>query len=163
MENKKHQHKIWIQYHLESDHAVISYGYPDSYPHRLPEQRIDIKLSKLNEDLRRNLCVLHEKVASKIPEPESVRLPHAIIKPEITYGYFTLAALDQDRANELPLCRLYYHEDVKVIPSRVEKFIRITKPEMDEELLSIAKKTSKQLRKLVWEHYKKRFEKYFID
>jgi len=34
---------------------------------------------------------------------------------------------------------------------------------MDEELLSIAKKTSKQLRKLVWEHYKKRFEKYFID
>ena len=163
MNNKKHQHKIWIQYHLEADHAVLSYGYHESGPHQLPEQRIEMKISELDNDLRQGLNFIHDEVVSKIPEPSIVRLPHVKIKPTISFGYFTLAALDQDRADELPLCRLYYHEDIHEIPSRVEKYIRIKKPEMTDSLLKASLLVSRQLRKIVWLHYKNRFQEHFID
>jgi len=122
-----------------------------------------MKISELDEDLRQGLIFIHDEVVSKIPQPSVVRLPHVKIKPKISFGYFTLAALDQDRVDELPLCRLYYNEDIDEMHSRVEKYIRIKKPEMTDSLLAASVDVSRKLRKIVWQRYKERFQKHFID
>ena len=157
----KHQLDVWVQYHRDTDHGVLSYGYHYSRPHELREQRIDLKLSELPQDLWRDMNRLIESLVSRIPAPPQVRLPHAEIQPQIHLGYFTLAIQDQRRVNELPACRLYYHEVIAELRSNVEKEVRVARPEMTDVELHLARRAGARLRKMAWEHYQNRFGKYF--
>lgn len=159
----KHQLDVWVQYHRDADHGVLSYGYHYSQPHELREQRIDLKLSELPRDLKSDMNALINALLSRVPTPAVVRLPHAEVRPKITLGYFTLAIQDQRRTNELPACRLYYHEVIPELASNIEREVRVPRPEMSNAELHLAKRAAARLRKMAWEHYESRFGKYFRD
>jgi len=56
----------------------------------------------------------------RIPEPVSVRLPHAEIQPTIRPSGLTFVVLDQARATKEPIARLYYYEIVEPLGSNIE-------------------------------------------
>lgn len=157
----RHQLDVWVQYDREADHGVLSYAYHYSRPHELHEQRVDLTLSELPTTLLMDMNWLVDALASQIPTPRTVRLPHAEIQPTIRLGYFTLAIQDQRRAAELPSCRLYYREVVPELTSAVEKEVRITRPGMSPVELRVAMRTGARLRGMAWSHYRDRFKEYF--
>lgn len=122
---------------------------------------MNLKLSELDGDVRSSLEALIESVVARIPPVERVRLPHAKVEPMITFGYFTLAVQDPKRKAELPACRLYYHEEVREIPTKVEKEIRLEREQLDRKQLELARKVASKLKKMAWEDYKRRFGRYF--
>ena len=156
-----HQLNVWFQCHRESDHGVLSYSYPYSGVHEIREQRLELKLSGLEQSILTGLDALIDSVVARIPPPTPVRLPHAGVRPRISFGYFTLAVQDKKRAVELPACRLYYYEEIVEIPSKVEREIRLRRHELDSKQLDLAERVGASLNKMAWQDYERRLGKYF--
>lgn len=156
-----HQLTVWFQCHRESDHGVLSWSYPYSGPHEIGEQRMDLRLTELHERLRSPLDALIDCIAAEIPAPKPARLPHAEVTPIITFGYFTVAVQDKQREAELPACRLYYHEEIREVPTKVEKEIRRRRDKLSERQLDLIQKVASELKKMAWQDYERRFGKHF--
>ncbi len=124
---------------------------------------MDLRLSELSDGLRSALDALIDSIVAAIPAVEPVCLPHAEVEPTITFGYFTLAVQDRTRGAELPAYRLYYHKEIPDIPTKAEKEIRLRRDQFDDKQLDLAQKAARELRKMAWQDYERRFGKYFRD
>lgn len=111
---------------------------------------LNMTLSDLPCDLWRDMHDLIEALVSRIPSVPPARLPPAEIRPQLRLGYFSLAIQDHRRASELLACRLYYYESIPELPSNVEKEVRVTRSEMTDAELHLARRVGARLRKMAW-------------
>ena len=149
----KHQLMVHFDYHPTHKELQIRYSYPFSREHELREQLIRYEESEIPVDLRNWLSCFSQFMADRIPQPETVRLPHAEVRPDISYGYLTVVVQDQSRANKVPLARLYYYEEVKPLSSKIEKQVYSERPNFNLTELDIAKRIREAVRKIAWKAY----------
>ena len=121
--------------------------------HQLREQLTRIPAAELHPALKHELDLLYEAMRQRIPEPVSVRLPHAEIQPTIRPGGLTFVVLDQTRATKLPIARLYYYEIVEQIRSNIERRVYLEQPDWTDEELETCKGIRDKVKKIAWEDY----------
>ncbi len=152
----KHQLNIHLDYGpqcFELGGLEVRYGYHYSGEHQLREQLVRIPAAELQPALKSELDVLYETMRQRIPEPASVRLPHAEIRPTIRPGGLTFVVLDQARATKLPIARLYYYEIIEPIRSNIERRVYLEQADWTEEELETCKGIRDKVRNIAWEDY----------
>ena len=153
---QKHQLNIHLDYGpnvFEPWALEVRYGYHYSGEHQLREQVLRIPSGEIGTQLAADLKELYEALRRRIPEPEMVRLPHAEIQPQILPTGLAYVVLDQARAAELPIARLYYLEEVEPIGSRIERRVYLERPDWEQTELALCKRVREAVRKLAWEDY----------
>ena len=128
----KHQLNIHLDDfgpHLPTRRVEVRYSYPHAGRHSLREQVLVLESSNISPRLRTDLDMLYGALTARIPSPESVRLPHAELTPIIEPAILTFVVLDQFRAAELPIARLYFYESIPALRSRFEDQVRVTREE----------------------------------
>ena len=71
--------------------------------------------------------------------------------------------LDQNRAETLPIARLYFYETVEPLNSRIEGKVYLEKPDWVEEELLICRRVKQAARKLTWEDYERLIGHHLLD
>ncbi len=158
----KHQLIVHLDYHPTHKELQIRYSYPFSGEHELREQLIRYEESETPIDLRIWLDRFSHFMVHRIPQLRAVRLPHAEVHPDISYGYLTFVVQDQNRAAKVPSARPYYYEEVKPLGSRVEKAVYIERPDLSPEELSVAMHLRAAVRKIAWQAYSELVREYLI-
>lgn len=149
---------VHLDYHPTNQDLQIRYSYPFSGEHQLLEQVIAFDCHAIPTELKEKLDWFSRAMAARIPRPVHVRLPHAIVTPDVFLGYLTFVVLDQKRAAVVPLARLYYYEEVKLPPEllveRVERKVYVERRGFTKDERRVATQIRKFVRKLAWEAYR---------
>ncbi len=157
----KHQLNVHLDYGpqcFEPGGLEVRYGYHYSGEHQLREQVVRIPPATIAPELKTDLDALYEILRRKIPEPEVVRLPHAAIRPTIRPAGLTVVVLDQSRAAQLPIARLYYYEEVDPLRSRIERRVYLERPGWSAPELQVCDRVRETVRKLAWQDYSRLLE-----
>jgi hypothetical protein len=152
----RHQLNIHLDYGpqcFQVGGLEVRYGYHYSGEHQLREQVMLIPEERLEPGLRADLDQIYAALAGRIPEPDVVRLPHAEIRPTIRTTGLTFVVLDQTRAVQLPIARLYYIEEVPEVGSSIERRVYIEQPHWTVEEREVCDRVRQRVRKLAWEDY----------
>ena len=154
----KHQLNIHLDYGphcFEAWGLEIRYGYSFSGEHQLREQVIRTQASNLAPELKADLNTIYNALRVRIPEPEMVRLPHAEVLPSIQPAGLTFVILDQSRAAQWPIARLYYYEEAKPLGSRIEKRVYLEKRDWTTTELVVCDRIRESIRKIAWQDYER--------
>jgi hypothetical protein len=106
-------------------------------------------------DLKNDLEALYAALRSRVPDPAAVRLPHAEVEPTIRPAGLTFVVLDQARAPQLPIARLYYYEEVLPLNSRIERRVYLEGPDWTATEMPICERVREAVRKLAWQDYER--------
>lgn len=153
---QKHQLNIHLDYGpsaFEPWALEVRYGYHYSGEHELREQVLRIPAGEIGAALTADLKELYEALRRRIPEPKTMRLPHAEIRRQVRPTGLTYVVLDQARATRLPIGRLYYLEEVEPLRSRIERRVYLERPDWQQSELPLCKRVREAVRKLAWEDY----------
>ena len=163
MTRVKHQLLIHLDYGDTLPSLEVRYSYPFSTPHQLPEQAITIPKAKIPGRIKKDLDYLYQQIRGRIPAPTPVRLPHAQIVPDIRPAIMTVVVQDQQRHSQIPLARLYYHEEVLKLSSRIEAQVRMGPAEFSGSERAAWERLRIKIKRLAWEHYVNLVRKYFFS
>jgi hypothetical protein len=131
----------------------IRFGYHFSGEHHVREQVLRIPPAALSQKERELLLGVIQVLVGRIPEPKSVRLPHATVIPRIRVGGFTFVAQDQRQATILPVGRLYYQEIIPELASQVEKQIRLERADWPDSSRHMTGRLRAWVRSRAWQSY----------
>jgi hypothetical protein len=154
----KHQLNIHLDYGpncFEAWGLEIRYGYHYSGEHQLREQVVRIQAADLKPELKANLNAIYDALRCRIPEPDIVRLPHAVVRPSIRPAGMTFVVLDQTRADRLSIARLYYYEEVAPLGSRIERRVYLEQPDWSCEEREICNHIRDVVKKMAWQDYER--------
>ena len=160
--NIKHQLVIHFDYGGGVDGVSIKYSYPFTERHKIREQTVVVSQSDVSPDVQADLNTLEAALTSRIPAPESVRIPHARISPTIRNCVITVVVQDQ-RRRDIPLARMYYLEEVPEIGSRTEEQVRIEPNDWSESELECWNRLKKFAKQLAWEDYTGRVRPHLLS
>lgn len=149
-----HQLLIHVDYEPAPGGLEIRYSYPFSRPHELREQVIRIPRKDIPEKLRVELDTIVQALADRIPAPDPARLPHAEFVPEIRRAIATVVIQDQ-RPNRTPLARMYYHEEIKEIGSRIEQQVRMNPQDFSDRVKESWWRLRAAIKGIAWKDYKR--------
>jgi hypothetical protein len=159
----KHQLLIHLDYGDTLPSLEVRYSYPFSTPHRLPEQAIAVPKAKIPGPIKKDLDYLYRQMSDRIPPPTPVRLPHAHIVPDIRPAIMTVVVQDQQRQTQIPLARLYYHEEVLKLGSRIEAQVRMGPADFSGSERAAWERLRVKIKRMAWEHYVHMMREYFLS
>lgn len=162
MTRVKHQLLIHLDYGDTLASLEIRYSYPFSVPHQLPEQAIAVPKAKIPGPIKKDLDYLYRQMRGRIPAPTRVRLPHAEIVPQIRPAIMTVVVQDQQRHTQIPLARLYYHEEVPRLRSSIEAQVRMGPADFSVSERAAWERLRVKIKRMAWEHYTHLVREYFF-
>lgn len=147
----KHELVIHLDYGPPVAGLKIRYRYPFRTPDAFPERVVRIPQHQILRDVLRDLDILYQGLTNRVPVPAGP--PDTGVVPHTRPAIATIVIQDQRRAQELPLARLCYPEDVAGNGSQAEREVHMEAEDFTADERLAWDRLRKRIKGIAWTHY----------